>query len=114
MTDLANSTPAPFHAANRRWLRHFNALEIQAALVGICFWSTGQTGAMIGIPIIIAACYSAFFIPPRIQRGIHVGKCPHCGAEMSATHYQKIVDCPCCQGDVEVKDDRFVALASKR
>jgi len=113
MTDLAHSTPAPFRPANRRGLRAFNALEILAVLVGICFWSTGPTGMMIGIPIILGAFYSAFFIPPKVERGIHVGKCPHCGAEMSATHYQKVVDCPCCSGDVEVRGDRFVALPAK-
>jgi endogenous inhibitor of DNA gyrase (YacG/DUF329 family) len=45
-----------------------------------------------------------------VDRGLYIGACPHCGAAMSATHYQTQVDCPSCAGDVAVNDSRFIAL----
>jgi DNA-directed RNA polymerase subunit RPC12/RpoP len=110
MTDAPKSTPAPFVPNDRRWLKRFNAIEILAVLIGLAACSTGLIGAIVGVPIILAAIYSAIFIPPKVNRGLYIGKCPHCGAEMSATHYQVEVDCPSCARWVAVKDEKFVAL----
>ena len=110
VTSEPKSTPAPFQPNDRRWLKRFNAIEILGVLVGLAACSTGTIGTIIGVPVILAALYSAFFIPPKINRGLYIGKCPHCGAEMSATHYQTEVDCPSCGRDVAVRDSRFVAI----
>jgi hypothetical protein len=110
LTNELKSTPAPFQPANRKWFARFNAIEILVILVGISACSTGTVGMIIGIPLILAAIYSAVFIPPKVNRGLYIGKCPHCGADMSATHYQSQVDCPSCAGDVAVRDNRFFAL----
>lgn len=110
MTSETRSTPAPFQPNDRRWLKRFNAIEILLVLAGLAASSTGAIGMIIGIPLILAALYSAFFIPPKINRGLYIGKCPHCGADMSATHYQTQVDCPSCGGDVAVRENRFFAL----
>ncbi len=104
------STPAPFQPNSRKGLARFNALEILAVLAGICLCSTGTIGLVAGGAVILAALYSGLFIPPKIDRGLYIGKCPHCGADMSATHYQTEVDCPSCGADVAVRDSRFVAL----
>jgi hypothetical protein len=110
VTTEPRSTPAPFQPNNRAWLARFNALEILAVLLGIAICSTGTIGLGIGAVIILAAIYSAIFIPPKVDRGLYIGACPHCGAAMSATHYQTQVDCPSCAGDVAVRDSRFIAL----
>lgn len=110
MTSELKSTPAPFQPNDRRWLKRFNAVEILVVLLGLAACSTGMTGLVIGVPMVLAAVYSAVFIPPKVNRGLYIGKCPHCGADMSATHYQTQVDCPSCGGDVAVRDSRFVAL----
>jgi predicted RNA-binding Zn-ribbon protein involved in translation (DUF1610 family) len=104
------STPAPFQPNNRKLLARFNALEILAVLIGLSACSTGTIGLAIGVPVILAALYSAIVIPPKVDRGLYIGKCPHCGADMSATHYQTEVDCPSCGADVAVRDSCFVAL----
>ncbi len=109
MTGEPKSTPAPFQPNNRKWLARFNAIEILAVLMGIAACSTGTIGLVIGVSMILAALYSAIFIPPKVNRGLYIGKCPHCGADMSATHYQTAVDCPSCAGIVEVRDSRFIA-----
>jgi len=110
LTTETKSTPAPFQPSNRKWFARFNAIEILVILAGLGAWSTGTVGMIIGIPLILAALYSAFFIPPKVNRGLYIGQCPHCGADMSATHYQTQVDCPSCAGDVAVRDNRFYAL----
>lgn len=110
VTSESKSTPAPFQPNDRRWLRRFNAIEILSVLVGLAACSTGLIGAIIGIPVVLAAIYSAVFIPPKVNRGLYIGKCPHCGADMSATHYQTEVDCPSCAADVAVRDSRFFAM----
>jgi hypothetical protein len=104
------STLAPFHPNDRSGLKRFNAIEILAVLLGVASCAMGTIGIAIGVPLILAGLYSAIFIPPKINRGLFIGKCPHCGADMSATHYQKQVDCPSCGGDVGVGDERFIAL----
>ncbi len=104
------SNPAPFQPFDRSWLKRFNAIEILGVLVGVSICSLGLFGAIIGVPMVLAALYSAIFIPPKINRGLYIGKCPHCGADCSATHYQVQIDCPSCGGDIAVRDDRFYAL----
>jgi DNA-directed RNA polymerase subunit RPC12/RpoP len=104
------STPAPFQPNPTKWLARFNAIEILGVLLGLAACAMGTIGTIIGVPVILLAIYSAFFIPPKINRGLYIGKCPHCGAEMSATHYQAEVDCPSCARWVAVKDSRFIAL----
>jgi len=69
VTSEPKSTPAPFQPNDRRWLKRFNAIEILGVLVGLAACSTGTIGTIIGVPVILAALYSAFFIPPKINRG---------------------------------------------
>ena len=104
------STIAPFHPNDRSGLKRFNAIEILAVLLGVASCAMGMIGIVVGVPLILAGLYSAIFIPPKVNRGLYIGKCPHCGADMSATHYQKQVDCPSCSGDVAVRDERFFAV----
>ncbi len=111
MTSEPKSTPAPFQSFDRRGLKRFNAIEILGVLLGLAAIAMGTIGAVVGIPLILAALYSAFFIPPKVNRGLYIGKCPHCGADMSATHYQTEADCPSCHQDVAVRDQRFWALS---
>jgi hypothetical protein len=103
-------TDAPFQPNSTKLLARPNGLEWLAFIIGLAFCSTGAMGAVIGVPIVLAALYSAFLIPPKVNRGLYIGKCPHCGAELSATHYQTVVDCPSCTGDVKVGDNRFIAI----
>jgi hypothetical protein len=110
VTSEPNSTPAPFQPNDRRWLKRFNAVEILVVLLGLAACSLGMIGMVIGVPMVLAAIYSAVFIPPKVNRGLYIGKCPHCGADMSATHYQTQVDCPSCAGDVAIRNSRFVAV----
>ncbi len=113
MKTKQNSTPAPFQPQNRRWLARFNAIEIFGILFGVAACSVGYIGIFVGVTLIIATLYSVIFIPPKINRGLYIGKCPHCGAAMSATHYHTLVDCPSCKGDVAVRDETFIAQAKK-
>lgn len=110
MTSETKSTPAPFQPVDRRWLKRFNAIEILVFLVGLALCSTGTIGLAVGGTMILAALYSGFFIPPKVNRGLYIGKCPHCGADASATHYQNKIDCPSCGKDIAVRDNQFVAM----
>jgi len=107
------TTEAHFQPNSRKWLGAFNAIEIGIVLIGLSLCSTGTIGAVVGVPLVLGAIYSAFFIPPKINRGLWLGKCPHCGGEVSATHYQSQIDCPNCAGDIAIRDGRFVALPKK-
>jgi len=113
VTTEPKSTPAPFQPNPTKWLARFNAIEILGVLLGLAACAYGWMGAIVGVPVILAAIYSAFFIPPKINRGLYIGKCPHCGADASATHYQSQIDCPSCGEDIAVKDQRFIALPKK-
>jgi hypothetical protein len=108
------STPAPFQPNPTKYLARFNAIEILGVLFGVAACAFGPIGMIIGIPVALIAIYSAFFIPPKINRGLYIGKCPHCDADVSATHYQIEIDCPSCTGDIAVRDSRFVALPKGR
>jgi predicted RNA-binding Zn-ribbon protein involved in translation (DUF1610 family) len=105
------STPAPFQPNPTKYLARFNAIEILGVLIGVAACAMGIIGIVIGVPLVLIAIYSALFIPPKINRGLYIGKCPHCGADVSATHYQSQIDCPSCTGDIAVRDSRFIALA---
>jgi DNA-directed RNA polymerase subunit RPC12/RpoP len=107
------STPAPFQPNPTKYLARFNAIEILAVLLGVAACAFGPIGMIVGIPVVLIAIYSAFFIPPKINRGLYIGKCPHCDADASATHYQTEIDCPSCGGDIAVRDSQFVALPKK-
>ena len=100
VTSDTKSTPAPFQPNDRRWLKRFNAIEILGVLVGLAACSLGPIGAIVGVPMILAALYSAIFIPPKINRGLYIGKCPH----------QTEVDCPSCAEWSAVRDSRFIAI----
>ena len=113
MAEQPKSTEARFQPNSRKWLGAFNAIEIGLVLIGLSIASTGTIGMVIGFPIVAFAIYSAFFIPPKINRGLWLGKCPHCGGDVSATHYQSQIDCPNCGEDIAVRDGRFVALPKK-
>jgi hypothetical protein len=110
VTSEPKSTSAPFQPNTTKWLARFNAIEILGVLLGLAACSFGLIGAVFGVPLVLASIYSAYFIPPKINRGLYIGKCPHCGAEASATHYQNQIDCPSCGGDIAVRDSRFIAL----
>ena len=103
------STEASFIPEKRWGLAKLNAVEIMALVVGVALCSLGKFGMVVGIPIALGALYSGFFVTPKFKRGIYSGNCPHCGALMSAMHYQEKVDCPSCGGWVKVENSRFVA-----
>lgn len=111
MTGEPNSTSAPFRPASRRGLKGFSAIETMAVLIGLALCATGTIGIVAGVLMIAVTLYQVYFVPPKIQRGVYVGTCPYCDAEMSATHYHEHVDCPECQRIVTVRDNRFVASA---
>jgi hypothetical protein len=113
VTTEPKSTPASFQPNPKRFLARFNAIEILSVLIGVALCSLGWIGAIVGVPVVLMAIYSAFFIPPKINRGLYIGQCPHCGAAASATHYQTQIDCPSCRGDIAIQDARFVALPKK-
>ena len=113
MTAELKTTEARFQPNSRKWLGAFNAIEIGGVLIGLSLASTGTIGMFVGIPLVLLSIYSAFFIPPKINRGLFLGKCPHCGADISATHYQNQIDCPSCAGDIAIRDSRFVALPKR-
>jgi hypothetical protein len=76
-------------------------------ITGVALCSIGPMGVIAGVPIALAGFYSGFFVKPKVQRGLYIGPCPHCAAEMSATHYQDQLPCPSCDAMVRVRDGRF-------
>jgi len=111
VTDQLKSTPAPFQPNDRKWLKGFNVIEILGVLFGLALCSMGTIGLAVGAALMLASLYSAIFVPPKVNRGLYIGKCPHCSADVSATHYQTQIDCPSCKGDIAVRDNRFIAMA---
>jgi hypothetical protein len=61
------------------------------------------------VALALGAFYSGFFIEPKVKRGLWFGNCPHCGAVMSATHYQEELGCPSCDRKVRVRNGRYEA-----
>ena len=104
------STEANFVPEKHWGLAKLNAVELMALVVGVALCSIGTIGVIIGVPMALGALYSGFFVVPRLTRGLYLGKCPHCGAAISAMHYQEQVDCPSCTGLVRIKDNHFVAV----
>jgi hypothetical protein len=109
----AKSTEAEFIPEKHWGLAKLNAVEIMALVVGAALCSIGKIGVLFGVPIALGALYSGFFIAPKFKRGIYSGRCPHCGALMSAMHYQEKVDCPTCSGTVKVENSRFLAQGAE-
>ena len=110
VTADGKSTEATFVPERRRGLAKLSAAELMILVVGIALCSTGTLGVMIGIPVALGALYSGFFVAPKVQRGLYLGYCPHCGAAISAMPYQDALDCPSCDGHIERKDGRFLAV----
>jgi hypothetical protein len=112
MTGQANdrkSTKAEFVPENRRGLHKPNSIEWMVMVTGVALCSVGHWGVFVGAPIALAGLYAGFFHAPKIRRGLYLGTCPHCGAAMSATHYQDQLGCPSCHAMVELRDGRFIA-----
>jgi DNA-directed RNA polymerase subunit RPC12/RpoP len=107
----SKSTEATFKPEKHWGLAKLSAVELMVLVIGVALCSTGRIGMLIGIPVALGALYSGFFMAPKFKRGIYVGQCPHCGADMSAMHYQEQVDCPSCGHFVTVKDSRFIAAS---
>ena len=103
------TTEATFKAERRWGLARLSAAELMILVVGIALCSTGTYGVMVGVPIALGALYSGLFVPPRMQRGLYLGRCPHCDAAISAFPYQEEVICPSCDRLVGREGDRFVA-----
>jgi len=110
MASEPKSTEATFAPNPTRGLARFNAIEITLVLLGISLSSLGTLWMIAGIPIVLVAIYSAYFIPPKFNRGLYLGKCPHCGAAVSATHYQTEIDCPDCGAWSKIENSRFIAI----
>jgi hypothetical protein len=113
MASEPKSTEATFVPNPTRGLARFNAIEITIVLLGLSLCSLGTIGMVVGIPIVLAAIYSAYFIPPKFNRGLYLGKCPHCGAAVSATHYQTQIDCPDCGAESKIENSRFIAIPKR-
>jgi predicted RNA-binding Zn-ribbon protein involved in translation (DUF1610 family) len=103
------STDAKFVPEARKGLHKPNAIEWMVMVTGVAICSVDNWGVFVGVPVAAAAFYSGFFMPPKVKRGLYFGACPHCGASMSATHYQTELGCPSCGQMVAVKDGRYVA-----
>ncbi len=102
-------TQAEFVPEIRGGLARPTAVEWMVMITGIALCSVGDWGVYIGIPVALGGVYSGFFRAPNVRRGLYVGPCPHCGAAMSATHYQEELGCPACHAIVKVRDGRFEA-----
>jgi hypothetical protein len=102
-------TPAEFVPENRKGLHKPNSVDWMVMVTGVALCSVGNWGIFLGAPIALAGFYSGFFLAPKVKRGLYFGACPHCGAAMSATHYQEELGCPSCQAMVQVRDGRFIA-----
>jgi hypothetical protein len=103
------STPANFVPETPKGLAKPSAIEWMVMVTGVALCSVGNWGYFIGIPIALGGVYSGFFVAPKVKRGLYLGDCPHCGAAMSATHYQEELGCPSCDAMVKVKNGRFEA-----
>jgi hypothetical protein len=79
-------------------------------VTGLAICGIGSWAVLVGLAIFFASFYSGFFIKPQVKRGLYFGSCPHCGATMSATHYQDQLDCPSCRGMVRVHNHRYEAF----
>jgi hypothetical protein len=109
LTKDGKSTEARFVPEERKGLHRPNAIEWMVMITGVALCSVGDWGVYLGVPVALAGVYSGFFVAPKVKRGLYYGPCPHCGAAMSATHYQEELGCPSCHRIVRVRDGRFEA-----
>jgi hypothetical protein len=104
------STEARFVPEDRKGLHKPNSIEWMLMVTGLAICGIGSWAVLVGLAIFFASFYSGFFIKPQVKRGLYFGSCPHCGATMSATHYQDQLDCPSCRGMVRVHNHRYEAI----
>ncbi|MDB5395770.1 MAG: hypothetical protein JWM91_3276 [Rhodospirillales bacterium] len=104
------STTAKFVPEDRKGLHKPNSVEWMLMVAGISICGIGSWAVAVGLMIFLGAFYSGFFVKPQVKRGLYFGPCPHCGATMSATHYQDELDCPSCRGMVRVRNGRYEAI----
>ncbi len=100
-------TQARFVPEDRKGLHRPNSVEWMLMVTGVSLCSIGIWGIAVGAPIALGAFYSGFFVQPAVRRGLYFGNCPHCGAVMTATHYQTELGCPSCDRRVLVSNERF-------
>ena len=106
----AKSTEAKFVPEDRKGLHKPNSVEWMLMVTGASICAIGGWAIPVGVAILLASAYSGFFVRPQVKRGLYFGSCPHCGASMSATHYQETLDCPSCRGMVRVHNGRYEAI----
>jgi hypothetical protein len=104
------STEAKFVPEDRKGLHKPNSIEWMVMVAGLSICGIGSWAIFIGLAIFFAAFYSGFLVKPQVKRGLYFGSCPHCGARMSATHYQDELDCPTCHAMVRVHNSRYEAI----
>ncbi len=104
------STKARFEPEIRRGLSRPNAVEWMLMVTGVSICGIGSWAIVVGVAIALTAFYFGFFAEPKVKRGLYFGNCPHCGAPMSATHYQVELGCPSCDRTVRVRDGRYEAV----
>ena len=103
------STEAKFVPEVRKGLHRPNSVEWMLMVTGVALCSIGTWGIAAGAALALGAFYSGFFVEPKVKRGLWFGNCPHCGAVMSATHYQEELGCPSCDHKVRVRNGRYEA-----
>jgi len=104
------STEAKFVPEVRKGLHKPNSVEWMLMVTGVAICGIGSWAIGVGLIIFLASFYSGFFVRPQVDRGLYFGACPHCGATMSATHYQDQLDCPSCRRMVRVHNSRYEAI----
>jgi len=110
MSDEMKSTEARFVPEDRKGLHKPNAIEWMIMVAGVSICAIGGLAVPVGLIIFLGSFYSGFFVKPQVARGLYFGACPHCGAAMSATHYQEKLDCPSCRQMVRVHNNRYEAI----
>jgi DNA-directed RNA polymerase subunit RPC12/RpoP len=78
-------------------------------IVGGMLCLTGL-GIFAGIPMIIAGVFAPL-LGPMLGLDTHKGKCPWCGAAVSAMPAIDAFDCPSCSGKIAVKNHRNLVKA---
>ena len=106
----SKSTEAKFVPEDRKGLHKPNSVEWMLMVTGISICAIGSWAIAVGLAVFLASFYSGFFVKPQVNRGLYFGLCPHCGANMSATHYQDQLDCPSCRQMVRVHNGRYEAI----
>ncbi len=73
-------------------------------MVGVLLTATG-VGAIIGLPMIIAA-----FLAPFLGFTWIKGACPYCGSQVSTMGTQKGVTCPACKKRIVIRNKKFIRV----